>query len=193
MKFINQKYFPTSDTHMSWGRVESSVLVYKNNEPPLSILRNFRDARSVYSLVTANMSTQTPAWTATAAYRSDVKAQTVSINMKKRAMIEWEKKWESTKNLPVPYKMGSAQVIKPDQHPLLCWRIAPHTSSYPAAQLHNQEDQIERQIPLLQFWERERDHSKNQREVGKMCLKMGMQFPSSKTLKRQFSSLSSES
>lgn len=54
-------------THMSWGRVESSVFEYKYNEPPLSTLRNFKDAKSVYSFVTAKMSTQTPAWTATAA------------------------------------------------------------------------------------------------------------------------------
>lgn len=57
----------TFNTYMSWGSVESSVLEYKKSEPPLSILRNFRDAKSVYSFVTANISTQTPAWTATAA------------------------------------------------------------------------------------------------------------------------------
>lgn len=47
-------------THISWGSVELSVLEYKNSDPPLSMLRNFRDAKSVYSFVTANMSTQTP-------------------------------------------------------------------------------------------------------------------------------------
>lgn len=57
-------------THMSWGSVESSVFEYKNNEPPLLILRNFKDAKSVYSFVTANMSTQTPDWTATAACKT---------------------------------------------------------------------------------------------------------------------------
>lgn len=59
---VQKKKRQTNDqAHMSWGSVESSVFVYRNNEPPLSILKNFNEAKSVYSLVIANMSTHTPA------------------------------------------------------------------------------------------------------------------------------------
>jgi len=66
---------PRIRTNMSWGRVESSVLEYKNSEPPLSMLRNFRDAKSVYSFVTANKSTHTPDWTAMVAYKRAVRSK----------------------------------------------------------------------------------------------------------------------
>lgn len=59
---VQKKKRQTNDqAHMSWGSVESSVFVYRNNEPPLSILKNFNEAKSVYSSVIANMSTHTPA------------------------------------------------------------------------------------------------------------------------------------
>ena len=66
---------------MSCGRVESSVLEYKNSEPPLSMLRNFNDAKSVYSFVTAKRSTHTPDWTAMVAYKklSVLKAKSTFI------------------------------------------------------------------------------------------------------------------
>lgn len=54
-------------TYKSCGRVASSVLEYNSRPPPLSMLKYFSDAKSVYSLVTANRSTQTPDCTACAA------------------------------------------------------------------------------------------------------------------------------
>ena len=117
---------------MSWGRVESSVLEYKNNDPPLSMLRNFRDAKSVYSFVTANTSTHTPDWTAMVACKRAVSSK-LKIYLSLRVL-----KYD----LLSLYRTAFAPEAEHDQHQLFYLRIVHHTYLYPAAHVHNQEDQI---------------------------------------------------
>ena len=122
-------------TYISCGSVDSSVLEYRNNDPPLSTLRAFREVRSVYSFVIAKRSTHTPAWTALAA-----------CDMPIRYILKYSCRILTNlyTELPDFCRSLSAPEGIYDQHPLLYRHFVPHL--YPVGQPHNLVDQIKTQI-----------------------------------------------